>query len=117
MKEKQKLKNNAISILRGISIRMPLLIYGADIPIDEDITMEKLVDIVDDSSWEEFMPSGVTKEMFKSFIKYYDPEIFVAAGRRFAPRFSAPMSFPPRSGSRKLHSCLLASKTRTRKPF
>lgn len=28
------------------------------------------------------MPSGVTKEMFKSFIKYYDPEIFVAAGRR-----------------------------------
>lgn len=82
MKEKQKLKNNAISILRGISIRMPLLIYGADIPIDEDITMEKLVDIVDDSSWEEFMPSGVTKKMFKSFIKYYDPEIFVAAGRR-----------------------------------
>lgn len=82
IKEKQKLKNNAISILRGISIRMPLLIYGADIPIDEDITMEKLVDIVDDSSWEEFMPSGVTKEMFKSFIKYYDPEIFVAAGRR-----------------------------------
>ena len=82
MKEKQKLKNNAISILRGISIRMPLLIYGADIPIDEDITMEKLVDIVDDSSWEEFMPSGVTKEMFKSFIKYYDPEIFMAAGRR-----------------------------------
>ena len=82
MKEKQKLKNNAISILRGISIRMPLLIYGADIPIDEDITMEKLVDIVDDSSWEEFMPSGVTKELFKDFIKYYDPEIFVAAGRR-----------------------------------
>ena len=82
MKEKQKLKNNAISILRGISIRMPLLIYGADISIDEDITMEKLVDIVDNSSWEEFMPSGVTKEMFKSFIKYYDPEIFVAAGRR-----------------------------------
>lgn len=82
MKEKQKLKNNAISILRGISIRMPLLIYGADIPIGEDITMEKLVDIVDDSSWEEFMPSGVDKAFFKKFIKYYDPEIFVAAGRR-----------------------------------
>ena len=60
---------------------MPLLIYGADINFDEDITIEKLVDIVDDSSWEEFMPKGVTKEMFKDFIKYYDPEIFVAAGR------------------------------------
>lgn len=95
MKEKQKLKNNAISILRGISIRMPLLIYGADIPIDEDITIEKLVDIVDDSSWEEFMPSGVTKEMFKSFIKYYDPEIFVAAGRRIRTTvLSADMLLP-----------------------
>lgn len=82
IKEKQKLKNNAISILRSISIRMPLLIYGADISIDEDITIEKLVDIVDDTSWQEFMPSDVTKEMFKNFIKYYDPEVFVAAGRR-----------------------------------
>ena len=61
---------------------MPLLIYGVDIPIDEDITMEKLVDVVDGSSWDEFMPAGVTKEIFKSFIKYFDPEIFVAAGRR-----------------------------------
>jgi hypothetical protein len=79
--EKNKQAANARSILRGISIRMPLLIYGADINFDEDITMEKLVDIVDDSSWDEFMPKGVTKEMFKDFIKYYDPEIFVAAGR------------------------------------
>ena len=47
-------QNWGLTLLRGISIRMPLLIYGADIPIDEDITMEKLVDIVDDSSWEEF---------------------------------------------------------------
>jgi len=80
--EKKKQANNARSILRGISIRMPLLIYGADIDIDEDITMEKLVKIVDDSSWEEFMPQGVTKKIFKDFIKYYDPEIFVVAGRK-----------------------------------
>lgn len=79
--EKNKQAANARSILRGISIRMPLLIYGADINFDEDITIAKLVDIVDDSSWEEFMPKGVTKEIFKDFIKYYDPEIFVAAGR------------------------------------
>lgn len=80
--EKNKQKNSAISILRGISIRIPLLIYGADVDIDEDITMDKLVDIVDDSSWEEFMPVGVTKDIFKSFIKYYDAEVFVAAGRK-----------------------------------
>ncbi len=80
--KRKKQANNARSILRGISIRMPLLIYGADIDIDEDITMEKLVKIVDDSSWEEFMPQGVTKKIFKDFIKYYDPEIFVVAGRK-----------------------------------
>ncbi|HCW03834.1 MAG TPA: hypothetical protein DGK91_04415, partial [Clostridium sp.] len=56
--EKRKQARDARSILRGISIRMPLLIYGADIDINEDITMEKLVEIVDDSSWEEFMPVG-----------------------------------------------------------
>ncbi len=81
-KEKNKNKQTAISILRGISIRMPLLIYGADIDIDEDVTMEKLVTLVDDSSWDEFMPSGVTKDVFKKFIKYYDLEIFIAAGRK-----------------------------------
>lgn len=83
-KEKNKNKQNAISILRGISIRMPLLIYGADIAFDEDFTLDKFLDdkVVDPDSWEEFMPAGVTKELFKEFIKYYDAEIFVAAGRR-----------------------------------
>ncbi len=81
--EKKKQKYDAISILRAISIRMPLLIYGADIDIDEDFTLEKFLDdkIVDSASWIEFMPAGVTKSVFKKFIKYYDPEIFVVAGR------------------------------------
>ena len=81
LQEKKKQRKNAISILRGISIRMPLLIYGADIDINEDITMGKLIELVDDESWKEFMPSGVTKEIFQRFIKYYDEEIFIAAGR------------------------------------
>ena len=34
LKKKKKVRTDAISILRGISIRMPLLIYGADIPYD-----------------------------------------------------------------------------------
>lgn len=82
LKKKKKIRNDAISILRGISIRMPLLIYGADIPYDEEITLDKFVDIVDDSSWNEFMPVGVTKQVFKEFQKYYDEEVFIAAGRR-----------------------------------
>lgn len=82
IKEQKKQRGNAISILRAISIRMPLLIYGTDVNIDEDITIEKLVEEVDDASWEEFMPKGVRKSLFREFIKYYDPDIFVAAGKR-----------------------------------
>lgn len=82
LKKKKKVRNDAISILRGISIRMPLLIYGADIPYDEEITLDRFVDVVDDSSWNEFMPNGVTKDKFKKFKKYYDEEVFIAAGRR-----------------------------------
>lgn len=82
IKRLQKLRGDAISILRGISIRMPLLIYGADIPYDEEITLDRFVDLVDDSSWDEFMPTGVTKAKFREFQKYYDEEVFIAAGRR-----------------------------------
>lgn len=82
LKKKKKVRNDAISILRGISIRMPLLIYGADISYDEEITLDRFVDVVDDSSWNEFMPNGITKDKFKKFKKYYDEEVFIAAGRR-----------------------------------
>ena len=84
LKEIKKNRDNAISILRGISIRMPLLIYGADIPIGEDFTLDKFLDdqVVDEASWREFMPPGVTKDVFKNFMKYYDQDVFIAAGRR-----------------------------------
>ena len=82
LKKKKKVRNDAISILRGISIRMPLLIYGAEISYDEEITLDKFIEKVDDSSWDEFMPTGVTKTIFAEFRKYYDEDVFIAAGRR-----------------------------------
>lgn len=82
LKEKKKNRDSAISILRAISIRMPLLVYGMDQDISVDITVDNFTDNVDDISWTEFMPKGVTKELFKKFSKYYDKDIFVAASRR-----------------------------------
>ena len=82
LKKKKEGRAKAISILRGISVRMPLLIFGADVPYDEEITLDKFVEQVDDSSWNEFMPLGVTKEVFAGFKKYYDEDIFISAGRR-----------------------------------
>ena len=82
LKEKRKNRNSAISILRAISIRMPLLVYGMNIDIAVDVTIDNFTDLVDDISWEEFMPSGVDKNTFKYFSKYYDKDIFIAASRR-----------------------------------
>ena len=82
LKEAKDRRRNAIAILTGISIRMPLLIFGADVPYDDDITLDQFVDLVDEDSWAEFMPGGVTKEVFGKFRRFYDEDVFVAAGRR-----------------------------------
>lgn len=79
----KKRRDAAISILRGISIRMPLIIYGADIA-DEgcELTIDNFTSLVDDASWQEFMPAGVTKQQFNLFRRYYDAAVFHAAGVR-----------------------------------
>ena len=83
LKKKTKNREAAISILRGISIRMPLLIYGAELSDEnQEITIDNFASLIDTQSWEEFMPKGVSKQKFNSFKKYYDPEIFCAAGKR-----------------------------------
>lgn len=82
LKKRRKNRENAISILRGISIRMPLMIYGADIEDDEEITIDNFASKIDPQSWEEFMPRGVSKQQFNAFRKYYDPDIFAAAAKR-----------------------------------
>ena len=84
-KEIKKNRDTAISILRGISIRLPLLMYGADLQknldgTEEAITLDNFCDLVDDLSWEEFMPKGVTKEIFGQFKKYYDSDVFRESG-------------------------------------
>ena len=83
LKKKGKSRETAISILRGISIRMPLLIYGAELNgEDEEITIDNFAERIDPRSWEEFMPRGVSKQKFNAFKRYYDPDIFRAAGKR-----------------------------------
>ena len=76
-------RRDAISILRGISIRMPLMLYGAEIEDeDKELSIDNFVELVDDQSWEEFMPRDVTKEVFLRFKRYYDPDVFREAGKR-----------------------------------
>lgn len=80
-KEAKKQRKTMISILRGISIRIPLMIYGMEVDIQDEVDINKFVDEVDDVSWNEFMPHKVTKKIFKRYAKYYDNEVFIEAGR------------------------------------
>ena len=94
-REELKMRRDAISILRAISIRMPMLIYGADVPVDEKITIERFVKMVDEESWEEFMPKGVTKKKFADFIEYYDRDVFEDAGIQIRKLAKTADKLPP----------------------
>ncbi|VLR62163.1 type II restriction endonuclease [Streptococcus pneumoniae] len=80
-KEGKKQRKNMISILRGVSIRIPMMIYGMKVDLAKDISIQDFVKQVDDESWKEFMPKGFSKGMFSNITKYYDAEVFIEAGR------------------------------------
>lgn len=99
-KKRREMRQDAISVLRSISIRMPLLIYGADIDDSkQEITIDNFEDLCDQDSWDEFMPTceydeidtdgrkkkvkrPLSKAEFRRFKKYYDDDIFIAAAKR-----------------------------------
>lgn len=81
VKEARKQRKTMISILRGVSIRIPMMIYGMAVDLSKDITIQDFVNQVDEESWKEFMPKGFTKGMFSDIAKYYDAEVFIEAGR------------------------------------
>lgn len=84
--EENKEKRARMSVLRGVSIRIPLLVYGAEINDEagEEITIDNFAsdEIVDDASWEEFMPKGFTKETFNILKDCFDRAIFTGAAKR-----------------------------------
>lgn len=78
-------KKSRISVLRGLSIRIPLLVYGAEIKDgqeDTELSITNFTTLVDDASWMEFMPAGISKEDFDAIRESYDPVIFREAAKR-----------------------------------
>lgn len=123
--DENKEKRARMSVLRGVAIRIPLLVYGAEILLEYNDLNEKdsedfkkwaekkdidlndksklsakekkdildwLVDVklspdyftslIDDASWEEFMPKGFTKETFNILKDCFDRSIFTGAAKR-----------------------------------
>lgn len=94
-RKKLRERSSAIAILRGIAIRIPLLVYGADIDVNQRIDVNSFPGLVDDKSWEEFMPKGVTKDKFLEFSQYFDNEVFVEAGLKIRRQAKAADELPP----------------------
>ncbi len=88
-------KKKAINILRAVSIRMPMLVYGADISFKKDISLQDFIELVDDESWVEFMPDGLTKEKFNDFVKYYDEDVFKGVARSIRAQAQDCDNLPP----------------------
>lgn len=77
--KKNKTKGDqAYEILEKIIIRFPMLIYGAMDKLSDSFTIDKFVKDIDEKSWEEFMPNGLTKTDFIKVAHIIKNERFMA---------------------------------------
>lgn len=95
LQDQRKERDKVIRLLRNVSIRLPLLIYGAKVDLTEEIHMVDFIGLVDDESWQEFMPKGVSKPLFRKLLKYYDEDVVSGAGLRIRRMARAADDLPP----------------------
>lgn len=81
-KEMKKKQQGLFDLLRNISIRLPLMIYGTATEFDDSICLSDFINIVDNESWIEFMPKEVDKELFLKLLVFYDEDVIEGAGMR-----------------------------------
>lgn len=82
--EREEFKKRMTNI-RGIVLRIPLLMYGgadAGDPKDE-LTVDNFTRKIKDESWTEFMPKGISKEDFNKIRKCFNATRFEEAGKKY----------------------------------
>jgi len=94
-REMKKKQQALFDLLRNISIRLPLLIYGTAVDFNETIKLVDFIDIVDDASWKEFMPKEVDKDLFRKLLVFYDEDVIEGAGMRIRRLAKAADELPP----------------------
>lgn len=81
--EEMRRKRNAMAVLRSVAIRIPLLVYGAEIHDENtELSIDNFTNLVDDASWAEFMPNGFEKTQFDEIKDLFSEEVFLEAGKR-----------------------------------
>ncbi|MBR3497818.1 MAG: Eco57I restriction-modification methylase domain-containing protein [Selenomonadaceae bacterium] len=99
--KRKRQRVEAIKVLRAISVRLPLLIYGDDFIIDKNFSLDVFKSI-DDDSWNEFMPAGVSKEIFSDLTRYYDRDVFIAAAKKIRRLAQDADALPPTERVQKI---------------
>lgn len=95
LKQEHEEEKKLYDLLRAVSIRLPLLFYGADADITRAIHLADFAEMVDNESWKEFLPNGLGKDLFKDILKYYDEDVVVGAGLRIRRMAKAADDLPP----------------------
>ena len=95
LQEQKKEREKVIRLLRNVSIRLPLLIYGAKVDLTESIKMTDFITLVDEESWQKFMPKTVGKPLFRKMLKYYDEDVVSGVGLRIRRMAKAADELPP----------------------
>ena len=74
-----------VSNIRGIALRIPLLMYGGADAGDpkDDLTVDNFTRKIKDESWAEFMPKGISKEDFNKIKKCFNATRFEEAGKKY----------------------------------
>ena len=82
--EREEFKKRMTNI-RGIALRIPLLMYGgADAGDPKDkLTVDNFTRKIKDESWTEFMPKGISKEDFNKIRKCFNATRFEEAGKKY----------------------------------
>lgn len=85
VKEEREEFKKRMTNIRGIALRIPLLMYGgadAGDPKDE-LTVDNFTRKIKDESWTEFMPKGISKEDFNKIRKCFNATRFEEAGKKY----------------------------------
>lgn len=84
-KEERNEFKKRITNIRGIALRIPLLMYGgADVGDHRiNLTVDNFTQNISDESWVEFMPKGITKADFNNIKKCFNATRFEEAGKKY----------------------------------
>lgn len=75
-------RRERMKTLRAMSVRIPLLMYGADIKDRDELEISNFTTLVDDESWTEFMPPNITKADFDAVRDCYDSVRFKGSAEK-----------------------------------